>query len=153
VVEGQDQALAVLAAIEAQRQQLEPASNAEPRIWYADAAYEARAQAEREGVEHEFSDRTYVLADQRDGRALARAASVARESHLVINLPDSVMAEQMASHSRELAQAQAEAVQEVEPTVDRTAGRTREVAMEARVEAERQAREAGRQPERSAGRE
>jgi hypothetical protein len=64
-----------------------------PLVLIADPAYRSQTEAERTGEEALVPQRAYVLAESMDPDRLARALSIARQSHLVITPLDKLTAE------------------------------------------------------------
>jgi hypothetical protein len=98
VVQRWEQAGAVREAIAA----AEPASEAAPIVLISEAAYRSRIKAERAGEEPLAPQRAYVLGELNDPDALARALSVACQSHLVINPLDELSARLQEAHASQV---------------------------------------------------
>jgi AAA domain len=98
VVQTSEQAGAVREAIA----KAQPASAAAPIVLIADPAYRSRIEAERAGEEPPAPERAYVLAKLDDADALARALSVAHESHLVITPLDELSTQLQEAHASQI---------------------------------------------------
>jgi hypothetical protein len=147
VVQTWDQAAAVRQAI-ADEAVPGKAEAPVPVFLIAGAAYQSRMEAERTGEPALAPDRAYVLAGLADRDALAKALSVAMESHLVTPPPSQLVADLQAAHASEIAASLEAADSEVAAGAgtgrDAPAGRSLELAIEAGARQAETQREAER---------